>query len=191
MIYILNDRHEKDLVIQEQLKKISGLEEKLKIFKIIEEFQVGFNQEEVGKLTSVVYSESEKYGYSPLLLLALIKTESSFRRGQVSPYGAQGLLQVRPYVGQDVAARNKLGWKGEESLFDSEFNLRVGSLYLFELVLKFKDVKKAIIAYNQGEESLRLRLKSGEGLPRLFYERFVNNYNFLKMRYEQITVADI
>ncbi len=191
MIYILNQRHEKDLVIQEQLKRISELEEKLKIFKIIEEFQVGFNQEEVGRLTLVVYSESEKYGYPPLLLLALIKTESSFRQGQVSPYGAQGLMQVRPYVGQDVATRNKLGWKGERPLFDPEFNLRVGSLYLFELILKFRDVKKAIIAYNQGEESLRFRLKSGKELPRLFYQRFVNNYNFLKARYEQISLADI
>src|SRR3990172_12105416 len=68
MVYLLNDRHKKDLVIQEHLKKISELEEKLKIFKIIEDFQVGFNHEKVGKLTSLIYSESQKYGYQPLLL---------------------------------------------------------------------------------------------------------------------------
>src|SRR3989304_5035596 len=94
MVYIITDRHKKDLTIQEHLKKIGELEEKLKIFKIIEDFQVGFNTEEVGKLTAVVFSESERYGYHPLLLLALIKTESSFRQGQESVYGAQGLLQV-------------------------------------------------------------------------------------------------
>jgi soluble lytic murein transglycosylase-like protein len=94
-------------------------------------------------------------------------------------------------VGKDVAARNKLGWKGVKPLFDPEFNLRVGSLYLFELILKFKDVKQAIIAYNQGEKSLRLRLKTGQELPKFYYQRFVNNYNFLKARYEQISVADL
>ena len=41
MIYVMNDRHKKDLFIQEQQKKIGELEEKLKIFKIIEDFQVG------------------------------------------------------------------------------------------------------------------------------------------------------
>jgi soluble lytic murein transglycosylase len=191
MVYVMNDRHKKDLFIQEQQKKIGELEEKLKIFKIIEDFQVGFNTEEVGKLTSVVFSESERYGYHPLLLLALIKTESSFRQGQESVYGAQGLLQVKPSVGQDVASRSKLRWKGEKPLFDSEFNIRVGSLYLFELILKFQDVKKAIIAYNQGEGSLRLKLKSGQVLPKFFYQRFVHNYNFLKARYDQISVDKI
>ena len=190
-VYVLDDRHKKDLVIQEQLKKISELEEKLKIFKIIEEFQVGFNTQEVGKLTSVIHAESQRYGYDPLLLLALMKTESSFRQGQVSAYGAQGLLQVKPWVGRDVATRNQLGWKGEKALFDSEFNVRVASLYLFELVLKFKDVKKAIIAYNQGEPSLRLKLKSGQGLPKIFYQRVVNNYNFLKARYDQVSLAGL
>jgi soluble lytic murein transglycosylase len=188
MIYLLNDRHKKDLVVQEHLKKISELEEKLKIFKIIEEFQVGFKTEEVGKLTSLICSESERYGYHPLLLLALIKTESSFRRGQESYFGAQGLMQIRPFVGYDVARRGNIRWDEEKGLFDSEFNIRVGSLYLFDLILKFKDVKKAIIAYNQGEESLRLKLKEGSGLPKLFYQRFVNNYRVLKDRYEKIAL---
>lgn len=190
-VYVLTDRHKKDLTIQEQLKKISELEEKLKIFKIIEDFQVGFNTEEVGQLTALIHSESQKYGYHPLLLLALIKTESSFRRGLESYQGAQGLLQLRPFVAYDVARRNQLGWHGKEPLSDPEFNIKVGSLYLFELILKFRDVKKAIIAYNQGEGSLRQRLKEGGGLPKVFYRRFVDNYNLLKEEYEKIAVDKI
>jgi len=191
MVYIITDRHKKDLTIQEHLKKISELEEKLKIFKIIEDFQVGFNTEEVGKLTSLIYSESQNYGYQPLLLLALIKTESSFRGGLESYQGAQGLLQLRPFVAYDVARRSNLNWKGDKALFNPEFNIRIGSLYLFELILKFKDVKQAIIAYNQGEESLRLRLKYGHGLPKLFYQKFVNNYKLLQEKYEKISVDRI
>jgi soluble lytic murein transglycosylase len=190
MVYVITDRHKKDLLILQKEKKISELEEKLKIFKIIEDYQVGFDTKEVGKLTSVIYAESRKYGYDPLLLLALIKTESSFRRGMVSYQGAQGLLQLRPFVAYDVARRNKLEWDSDRGLFNPEFNTRLGSLYLFELILKFKDVKKAIIAYNQGEYSLRLRMKYGHGLPEFFYQKFVDNYNLLKVEYENISLEN-
>ena len=142
----------------------------------------------MGKLTSVIYSESKKYGYTPLLLLALIKTESSFRQKIESDQGAKGLLQLRPYVAYDVAKRSQLSWQGDDPLFDSEFNIKVGSLYLFELILKFQDVRKALIAYNQGEGSLRYKMKFGHGMPRFFYQRFVENYRLLKRKYDSITL---
>jgi len=187
-VYLLNERHKKDATILELEKRIADLEEKLKIFKIIEDFQVGFNSEEVGRLTSVIHEESKKYGYHPLLLLALIKTESSFRHGQESFMGARGLLQLRPFVAHDVARRSKLEWTDKDLLFDSEFNIRVGSLYLFELILKFGDVKQAIVAYNQGEASLRLRMKYGNNIPEFFYQRFQDNYKILKEKYEKLSV---
>jgi len=183
--YLAHDRFEKEKILRQQQIRIMELEEKLKILDIIEDFQVGFNEKEVGGLTQVVYSESKKYGYDPLLILALILTESSFRKGQVSTMGAQGLMQVKPSVGYDLAKRRGLNWKGELSLFEPAFNIQLGTLYLFELILKFKDVKKALVAYNLGDTALKLRLRSGQKPPTYFLRKVLEKYEELKERYDR------
>lgn len=185
IIYLVHDRYELQGILREQQIKINELEEKLKILDIIEEFQVGFKDEEVAQLTQVVYSESKKYGYDPLLILALILTESSLRKGQVSEMGAQGLMQVKPSVGYALSQRRGINWKGELSLFEPAFNIQLGTLYLFELILKFKDVKKAIIAYNLGENALKLRLRHGQNPPTYFLRRVLKKYEELKEKYDR------
>ncbi|OGC77482.1 MAG: hypothetical protein A2145_03700 [candidate division Zixibacteria bacterium RBG_16_40_9] len=188
LAYLLVEKFNKENQIKLQEKRILELEEKLKIFKIIEDFQVGLNTDEIGELTSVIYRESQMYNYDPLLIIALIQTESSFKRNQQSHRGAMGLMQLRPFVGYDVAKKKGLNWQGKVSLFDPDFNIQLGSLYLFELILKFRDVKKAIIAYNFGENALRLRIKQGGDLPKIFLTRVVNNYKKLKEKYAKITL---
>lgn len=185
ILYLARDRFEKEKILRQQQMEIMELEEKLKILDIIEEFQVGFNEEEVGQLTQVIYDESRKYGYDPLLIIALILTESSFRKGQVSTMGAQGLMQVKPSVGYDLAKRRGLNWKGDLSLFEPAFNIRLGTLYLFELILKFKDVKKALVAYNLGDTALKLRLRAGQKPPTYFVGRVLKKYNELKEKYDR------
>ncbi len=182
--YLLHDKFQNEKLLFEQQKMIEELQEKLKILKIIEDFQVGFSEQEMGELTQVIYDESKKYGYDPLLILALILTESSFRRGQESLMGAQGLMQLRPSVGWDVARRRNLEWSGNLSLFEPAFNIKLGTLYLFELIMKFKDVKKAIMAYNLGENALRLRIRSGSKLPTRYLSRVLKNYKSLKEEYD-------
>lgn len=182
--YLLHDRFKKEKLLFEQQKQIEELQEKLKILNIIEDFQIGFNQKETGELTQVIYDESKRYGYDPLLILALILTESSFRRGQESWMGAQGLMQLRPSVGWDIARRRNLKWSGKLSLFEPVFNIRLGTLYLFELIIKFKDVKKAIIAYNLGEQTLRLMMRSGDKLPTRYLSKVLKNYKELKGKYD-------
>jgi soluble lytic murein transglycosylase len=184
LVYLLYERGEKDKLLHQQEQKIKELEEKLKILKIIEDFQVGFKKDEIQELTQVIYTESKKYSYDPLLILALIMTESSFRKGEESMLGAQGLMQVKPSVAQDLAKRRGLEWKGELSLFEETFNIQLGALHLFELILKFRDVKKALIAYNVGEDALRLKMKSGEKLPTFFLARVLKKYKELKSKYD-------
>jgi soluble lytic murein transglycosylase len=184
IIYLVRERYELKGVLREQQIKINELEEKLKILDIIEEFQVGFKDEEVAQLTQVIYDQSRRYNYDPLLVLALIITESSFRKGQISSMGALGLMQVKPSVGHELSLRRGLDWTGESSLFEPAFNIQLGTLHLFELILKFKDVNKAIIAYNLGENALRLRLKEGQKAPTYFLRRVMKKYEELKERYD-------
>jgi soluble lytic murein transglycosylase len=191
IVYLVRDRYnlqkiqiDQQTQIKEQQEKINEMEEKLKILKIIEDFQVGFKDQEIRDLTNVIYDESKRYSYDPLLLISMILTESRFRKGQVSEMGALGLMQVKPSVGYDLCQRRGLNWKGELSLFEPAFNVQLGSLYLFELILKFKDVKKAIIAYNVGENALELRLKTGGKPPSHFLTEVVKKYKELKERYD-------
>jgi soluble lytic murein transglycosylase-like protein len=181
--YFLHEKFKNEKIVSEQQRKIEELEEKLKILNIIEDFQVGFNEKEMGELTQVIYDESKIYGYDPLLILALILTESSFKRGQKSYMGAQGLMQVRPWVGSDLVRRMNLKWPEEPSLFQPAFNIKLGTLHLFELIMKFKDVKKAIMAYNLGENALRLRIRSGNKLPTQYLSRVLKNYKELREKY--------
>jgi soluble lytic murein transglycosylase len=185
ILYLVRDRYELQCILREQQLKINDLEEKLKILDIIEEFQVGFKEGEVAQLTQVIYDESKRYGYDPLLILAVILTESSFRKGQVSTKGAQGLMQVRPSTGYELSRRRGIHWKGELSLFEPAFNVQLGTLYLFELILKFGDVKKAIVAYNLGENALKLRLKEGRRLPTFYLSKVMKKYKELKDKYDR------
>ncbi len=181
--YLLHNKYENEKVLKEQQLEIEELQEKLKILNIIEDFQVGFKDKEIAELVQVIYDESKLYGYDPLLILALIITESSFKKGQVSPMGAQGLMQVKPSVGYALAKRTNLGWNGNLSLFQPAFNIKLGTLYLFELILKFKDVKKAIIAYNLGENALRLKIEKGQKLPSFYLSKVLKNYKSLQEKY--------
>jgi hypothetical protein len=46
-------------------------------------------------------------------------------------------------------------------------------------------VKKALVAYNVGEDALKLRLKLGQKLPAYFLSKVLKTYKELKEKYEQ------
>ncbi len=184
LVYLIKDKFDLEKQISFQQKRIGELEEKLQIFKAIDDFQIGFKEDEVQRLTDVIYSESKKYHYDPMFTLAVILTESSFKRGQVSNKGARGLMQVIPFVGQDVAGRTGLGWDGSQSLFEPETNIKLGTFHLFEQILKFGDIKKALLAYNMGETRLRGMIRENKPLPKAYLNRVLENYKMLKETYQ-------
>lgn len=183
LIYLIKDKFDLERQLAFQQKRIDQLEERLQIFKAIEDFQVGFNDEEVGQLTNVIISESERYRYDPMFVLAIILTESSFRRGQVSNMGARGLMQMIPFVGADVAKRSGVEYAGKQSLFEIETNIKLGTLHLFEQILKFSDVEKGITAYNVGETRLRGLIRRNHEMPKRYLRKVMEKYKMLKETY--------
>jgi len=184
LIFLIRDKYDLHKIIDYQQDRLAEMEEQLKIFQVIEDFQVGFSEREKINLANVIFEESRRFNYDPMLIMAVILTESSFKKGQVSDAGARGVMQVMPLVGEDLAERTGLGWQGTEQLFDPVTNVRLGTLHLFEQILKFKDVKQGIIAYNYGETRLRGYLRKNRPLPGQYFRRVWNNYNMLKERYE-------
>ena len=184
LVYLITDKFDLERQISFQQKRISELEEKLQIFKAIDDFQIGFEKEEVNQLTEVIYTESKKYKYDPMFILAIILTESSFKKGQTSSLGAKGLMQVMPYIGADVSPRAGVDWEGSNTLFEPEANIKLGMHHLFEQVLKFNDIKKALLAYNLGETRLRSIIRKNKPLPAKYLNKVLENYKMLKETYK-------
>lgn len=107
------------------------------------------------KYKEEVCEHADGYGLSRALVFAVIKTESGFNPNAVSSAGAKGLMQIKEETGKYIAER--LG-RTEYDLFDSETNVAFGCYYIKYLLLKFKDEKTALAAYNAGEGNVTLWL---------------------------------
>ncbi len=183
IIYLIREKFDLEKQLTHQRQRISELEEKLEIFQVIDDFQIGFTDDEKRQLANVIFSECDKYDYDPMFLMALILTESSFKRKQVSSVGARGLMQIRPFVGKSLAGKMDIDWQGSDMLMNPDLNVQMGSRHLFDMILKFKDVRKAIISYNLGEAELRNRMRSDKPLPNSYLNKVMENYKMLKERY--------
>ncbi len=184
LIFLIRDKFDLERQITFQQKRITELEERLQVFKAIEDFQIGFSDDEVGLLAEVIYTESKRYRYDPMFVMAIILTESSFRKRQISSVGARGLMQVVPFVGASLAPRAGVNWEGSETLFEPETNIKLGTFHLFEQILKFGDLQKAIVAYNVGETRLRGLIRQNVPLPQKYFRKVIDNYKMLKEAYK-------
>jgi len=87
----------------------------------------------------------------PMLVAAVIRQESAFQADAVSRAGAVGLMQVLPKTGRKLARRLRVRY-ARASLFNPEYNLRLGTLYLADLVSVMGSPEAALAAFNAGEE---------------------------------------
>jgi len=87
--------------------------------------------------------EGRPLGIDPLLIVAIIATESGFKTDAVSKMGAKGLMQIIPRFHQD-----KIGKQGKNALFDPQFNVRVGTRVLHEAMNRYGSTAKALQYYS-------------------------------------------
>jgi len=88
----------------------------------------------------------------PALIHAIIRQESMFDAGAVSPSGALGLMQLMPPTARSVAGKLKIKKFNPSNLTsDPRTNVVLGSSYLADLVDKFSgSYVMAIAGYNAG-----------------------------------------
>lgn len=94
---------------------------------------------------------AERYGYDPLLQFALIRQESLFESFVSSSAGAQGLSQVMPGTGDDIA--RQLSWPDYDNadLYRPYVGVEFGAYYLSQQLRAFDgSVYAALSAYNGG-----------------------------------------
>ena len=91
---------------------------------------------------------SSESGLPASLIWSIIRQESAFNAQAVSSSGAKGLMQLMPATARQVAGSNHVD---SPDLFDPDDNIRLGSLYLSEMVQRFDNNHAlAAAAYNAG-----------------------------------------
>lgn len=91
---------------------------------------------------TLVYEKATKYNIDPLLVKAVIKTESNWNEWAVSRKGAIGLMQLMPATAREMNVNNP---------FNPEENIEGGVKYLRYLLERFNgDLTLALAAYNAG-----------------------------------------
>jgi soluble lytic murein transglycosylase len=87
----------------------------------------------------------------PSVALGLIRQESSFDIGAVSPSGARGLMQLMPFTAQAVAKQIGAATSPVSLVSDPAHNMRLGTAYLREMLDRFDNsLPLAAAAYNAG-----------------------------------------
>lgn len=96
----------------------------------------------------LIYRTASRHRMNPLLVAAVVWTESAFDPHAVSARDARGLMQVTPATGERFGLRT-------DQLFDPARNLDAGVRYLRWLTDRFDDdLDRILAAYNAGEAAV-------------------------------------
>lgn len=140
-------------------------------------------------------------GLDPYMVASLIRQESEFNPNVISYANAWGLMQLLPSVGHSLARQAGIRHFETRDLLDPEVNIRLGCLYLKQLLDKFSDHPEyAFAAYNAGDSRVTDWQSDGkytgmdefvESIPftqtRNYVQAIVRNQNM----YRQIDKAEI
>jgi len=87
----------------------------------------------------------------PAVALGIMRQESSFDIGAVSPSGARGLMQLMPFTADAVAKQLGVATSLVSLTSDPAHNMRLGTTYLQQMLLHFDgSLPLAVAAYNAG-----------------------------------------
>jgi soluble lytic murein transglycosylase len=137
------------------------------------------------RIAIAIVRESRENGLDPLLVVALIRAESSFDNYAQSKVGAMGLMQVMPQTGKWIASLRGKRLARKTHLFDSELNVEIGTAYLANLIRRFGALDAALVAYNAGPSAARRILADRSSRPRFlggYPRKVVREFQRLKAR---------
>lgn len=99
--------------------------------------------------------EAARNDFDPMFAAGLIRQESTFQADVVSYANAIGLMQVLPKTGRILAKQLKVKYN-KNMLFQPDYNLQLGMLYIANLVRLTGAPEYAAAAYNAGEDRIAL-----------------------------------
>ena len=92
---------------------------------------------------------SREYDVDKYLIYATIKAESNFNQYAKSSQGALGLMQLLYSTAEEIAPKAGINVT-ENSIYDAEININLGTKLLSLLLKKYENTGLALAAYNAG-----------------------------------------
>lgn len=94
-----------------------------------------------------IHRAAQAHNVDPMLIKAIIKTESDFNPYAVSSQGAQGLMQLMPGTASDLQVKDP---------FDAGQNINGGTRYIRRLLDSYQgDIRLSLAAYNAGPSRVK------------------------------------
>ena len=109
----------------------------------------------------IVEPVSQQYDIDPLLVLSVMREESTFDPGAKSRAGALGLMQLMPQTAFHLNRNLHLKITNTSHVWNIKNNIHIGAFYLSILVKKFGSYAYALAAYNAGEERVKKWIQKG------------------------------
>lgn len=108
----------------------------------------------------IVSKYAKEYDVDPYLILSVIKAESNFDSNATSRQNAKGLMQVTPPTAKWIVDQMGITEFNDESLYDPEINIKLGTWYLKNLEGEFGENLDLVLAsYNGGRGNVNKWLK--------------------------------
>lgn len=124
----------------------------------------------------LIEAAAEEHKLDPILVLSLIKQESSFDSSAASGSGAQGLMQLMPATASDVNPE-----LARHELVNAKTNIKTGVKYLSRLMSKFNgNIVLALAAYNAGATNVDRWIKASP--PKRGMLEFIESIPFRETR---------
>jgi soluble lytic murein transglycosylase len=142
-----------------------------------------------------IHKNALENNLNPVILYGLVRRESAFNKDAASPVGARGLMQIMPATARTIAKDLKERWKGNNSLYEAEKNLKYGSYYYRKLLSQFDgNYALALAAYNAGPHRVKQWLPEEsmpadiwiETIPFKETREYVTNVLVYSLIYQQI-----
>ena len=102
---------------------------------------------------SIIRREAAKNSFDPMLAAGLMRQESTFQADALSPANAYGLMQVIPKTARLLAKQLRVRYS-RDRLFQPEYNIQLGMLYISGLVKLTGAPEYALAAFDAGEDRI-------------------------------------
>lgn len=120
---------------------------------------------------------SQKYGIDPVLVLAVIQTESNFNPLARGRHGEIGLMQLKPDTAEWISSIMDMKWNGSHSLESPKTNIELGVVYLSWLKEQFPGKGNIYLAaYNSGLGTVSQRLAQNTNVPQIYLGKIMSSY---------------